>query len=122
MAIIVKGKLVATDTPAGLCARCQEDMRLELTVSSCAEALASALGQHPEVTSLSRAEDTLRLEVRSLDAALSAVSAVTKQLGTKLEAIRTVRPSLEDAFVQLTGLDMETLQSGKPRHSGGGGR
>ena len=114
VAIIVGGKLVAVDTPDALCARFQREKRLEVVVSSAGQALASALAQRPEIASLSRTGDRLLLTVPSVDAAVRAVAAVTQECGVRLEAIRTVRPSLEDAFVRLTGVDLETLHSSKP--------
>jgi len=121
VAIIVKGKLVAVDTPAGLRARFQGEKRLELTASSSIEALATALERRAEIEGLSRAGDRLLLTIDSLDAALRAVTIVAEQVGASLQEIRTVTPSLEDAFVQITGLDLEALQRNKPGRSRGRG-
>jgi len=121
VAIIVRGNLIATDTPSGLVARYQEEKQLELTVSSFAEAMASDLGRRPEIASLSRAGDRLLLTIRSVEAALGAVAAAAQECGATLEAIRTVSPSLEDAFVRLTGIDTETLQRNKPGSARGRG-
>jgi len=115
VAIIVKGNLIATDTPSGLVARCQGEKQLELRVSSFSEAMASALGRRPEIASLSRAGDRFLLTIHSVEAALGAVAAAAQECGATLEAIRTVRPSLEDAFVRLTGIDAETLQRNQAR-------
>ncbi|OGO04131.1 MAG: hypothetical protein A2Y73_05445 [Chloroflexi bacterium RBG_13_56_8] len=118
--IVVKGKLVAEDTPAALCERCLEERRLELDVASPTDALMSALRRSPEVTALSREGDTLRLSVRSVDAVLPDVVAAAREGGAEIQAVRTVVPTLEDAFVRLTGIDVETLESDKPRGMRGG--
>ena len=111
--IIVKGKLIALDTPAALCAQCQGQRAINLVTPLPTATLMSALKQSAEITRLSRAGDTLCLSVRSVDSAVRDVVGITQQLGITIEALRTVNPSLEDAFVQLTGLDVEALQTGK---------
>ena len=117
--ILVSGKLIAVDTPVALRARCRTDEWLELVIPSADENLLSALRRSAQITSLSRAGNTLRLRVRSTDTALRDVTSITQQCGATIQAIRSGGLSLEDAFVQLTGIDVETLQSNKPRSSGG---
>lgn len=122
VAIIVKGALVAVDTPLALRERCQDEKRLELTISSPSKALQAALQRSPEVIRLSQAGDTLRMSVRSVDRALRDVMGITQRYGVTIEALHTVNPSLEDAFVQLTGIDVETLRANKsPGKMGGRG-
>jgi ABC-2 type transport system ATP-binding protein len=122
VAILVGGNLVAVDTPRALRARCQSGEWLELVTPSPSEALLSALEHAAQVTSLSRAGNTLRLGVRSTDAALREIASITERYGASIEAIRSAVLSLEDAFVQLTGVDVETLQSNKPRSAAGSKR
>ena len=119
--IIVRGKLIALDTPAALCAQCQAQKAVSLVTPSPTETLLSTLRQSPEITGVSRAGDTLRLSVRSVDSAVRDIVSITQQLGASIEAIRTVNPTLEDAFVQLTGLGAEALQR-KAAGSVGGGK
>ena len=120
--ILVSGKLIAVDTPVALRARCRTDEWLELVIPSADENLLSALRRSAQITSLLRAGDTLRLQVRSTDTALRDVTSITQQCGATIQAIRSGGLSLEDAFVQLTGIDVETLQSNKPRSSAGSKR
>jgi len=108
--IIVRGKLIAVDTPAALCARCQAQKAVSLVTPSPTETLLSTLRQSPEITGVSRAGDTLRLSVCSVDSAVRDIMSITQQLGASIAAIQTVNPTLEDAFVQLTGLDAEAMQ------------
>lgn len=118
--IIVKGKLVAMDSPANLCAHMQGESRLEVTVDGMADGLAAALGESPQVVSVSRAGDTLQLAVHSLEAALTDVAAVVGRLGASIRAIHSANPSLEDAFVQLTHLDAEVMRGGGAGNGRGG--
>jgi len=122
VAIIVKGRLVTVDTPAALRARVQGENMLELAVREPSAALLEALSASAAVEHLSRAGDTLRLVVGSVDAAVREVMAITERAGVSISAIRTVTPSLEDAFVQLTHIDMDAMQNGGPRRQEGGQR
>jgi ABC-2 type transport system ATP-binding protein len=119
--IIVKGRLITVDTPAGLRARVQEGSILEVVIPEPAQALLAALRGSPAVEDLSQAGDALRLAVSSVDAALREVTAITQRFEAPIAAIHTVTPSLEDAFVRLTHLDLEAMQGGAG-HGGGGGR
>jgi ABC-2 type transport system ATP-binding protein len=118
--IIVKGRLVAVDSPANLCARIQGESRLELTVNGAGDGLADALAGSPHVASVARSGETLHLTVRSLEAALADVVAAVSQLGVSIHAIHSTNPSLEDAFVQLTHLDAEAMRGGGAGNGRGG--
>lgn len=120
VAIIVKGRLITVDTPAALRARVQGENILELAVPEPTEGLLAALKASAAVADLSRAGDMLRLTVPSVDAAVREVTAITQRAGVSITAIRTVTPSLEDAFVQLTHLDRDAMQNGGPRRQEGG--
>jgi ABC-2 type transport system ATP-binding protein len=119
VAIIVKGKLVTVDTPAALCARVQGENVLELAVTEPTDGLVAALSGSTAVESLSRRNGVLHLTVSSVDAAVRDIAAITQHAGVRITDIRTVTPSLEDAFVQLTHLDAEAMQSGGPRRPEG---
>jgi len=116
--IIVKGRLIAVDTPAGLRARTHGEDVLEVTIPEPAEALLAALRGAATVRALSRAGDTLRLTVSTVDAGLRTLTEVTQRYGACIANVRTVAPSLEDAFVRLTQVDAEAMRNG-PRSQGG---
>jgi ABC-2 type transport system ATP-binding protein len=120
VAIIVKGKLIAVDTPQALCARCQDEIALEITVAEPASELLTMLSNSPAITSIFRSGDTLRLAVASLDDALREVTAITQSLHIPIQAIRTAQPSLEDAFVRITSLDVESMRNGAAGNQKGG--
>ncbi len=118
--IIVKGRLVIVDTPAALRARVRQENTLELVTSRAEEPFVAALRGSPAVCALSCSGDTLRLTVSSIDSALREITAITQHFSLPVVSIRTVAPSLEDAFVHLTQLDAEAMQSGHPRSPRGG--
>jgi ABC-2 type transport system ATP-binding protein len=95
IAIIVQGKIVALDTVAGLRSSAQQKTIVEVT-------LADADGQ---------------MEKRRLACEDGIESAVQQLLsdthGRHILSIDTLRPSLEDIFVQLTGLSAEVMLAEK---------
>jgi hypothetical protein len=64
--------------------------------------------------------DTLRLYRQSIH---DSIDPITNQLyakGIKIVSIHTLIPTLEDAFVKLTGVDAEVMRVDKPVKMGGG--
>jgi ABC-2 type transport system ATP-binding protein len=90
IALLVKGQIVALDTMEQLKAQVQSVTCVEVTVEP------EDGYEEPEVRRLSGASvETL------IDRALSDV----RTDGRRVVAVNTIEPSLEDVFVQLTGLD-----------------
>jgi len=96
IALLVKGQIVALDTPEGLKARVQETTAVEV-----------ALDGGPNGT------ETRRIVAEDVSSAVKQVIAQAEEQGRKVLSIHTVRPTLEDAFVQLTGLDTEVMRVDK---------
>jgi len=90
VAIIVQGRLVALDTVDGLKARINRKPGIEVI-----------LADEQGVT------ETRGIE--SDDIAAAAHSMLAGAAGRRLLAINTVRPSLEDVFVELTGLSAQAM-------------
>jgi ABC-2 type transport system ATP-binding protein len=101
VAIIVKGRIVALDTVAGLRSGAQRKTSVEVT-------LEGADGQSE------------KKRVECDDGVGSAVQQLlNKSGGRRILSIDTLRPSLEDVFVQLTGLNAEVMLSEKGGKGGG---
>jgi len=90
VAIIVQGRLVALDTVNGLKASLERKPAIEVM-------LAGEKG----------GTETRRIE--GDDIATAARTALADAAGRRVLAINTVRPSLEDVFVQLTGLSAQAM-------------
>jgi ABC-2 type transport system ATP-binding protein len=91
VAIIVKGRIVALDTVAGLRSSAQRKTTVEIT-------LADSDGR----------QEKKRIECD--DGVESAVQRLLSEAaGRQVLAVDTLRPSLEDVFVQLTGLSSEVM-------------
>jgi len=93
----VHGRIVALDTVAGLEARVQEEgTAVEVTLEDDSGALETRRVVAPDVAEAARA---------ALDQARAA--------GRRVVDIHVVHPRLEDAFVQLTGLDADVMRVDK---------
>jgi len=92
IAIIVKGQIVAIDTLAALTASVQAEQRVTIEATF-------AEGENSAITR--------RFEAESVAAGLSA--ALAQANGRRLLGVNTLRPTLEDVFVKLTGLSAEVM-------------
>ncbi len=100
VAVIVKGRIVALDSVDGLKAAAQGKTAVEVT-------LANADGR----------VETRRVEDDDVAAAARAALALANDW--RVLAINTVRPTLEDVFVKLTGLSAEVMLAEKGGKGGG---
>ena len=100
VAVIVKGRIVALDTVDGLKAAAQSRLVVEAT-------LADANGR----------VETRRIE--SQDVAEATRTMLAQAEGWRLLAINTLRPTLEDVFVKLTGLSADVMLAEKGGKGGG---
>jgi ABC-2 type transport system ATP-binding protein len=96
IAIIVKGRLVALDTVDGLKAAAQGTTAVEVTLADA----------HNHI-------ETKRIEGDDVAAAVRVALAQANE--RRVLAINTVRPTLEDVFVKLTGLSTEAMLVEKGR-------
>jgi ABC-2 type transport system ATP-binding protein len=94
VAIIVKGRIVALDSVANLKAHLQQRTEVEITLEDANGGIQTKRFAGDDVASV-------------LQAALGQTS------GRRLVAVNTVLPTLEDVFVQLTGLDAEIMRLDK---------
>jgi ABC-2 type transport system ATP-binding protein len=96
IALLVRGRIVALDTVAGLKAQVQGATAVEVTLQK---------GNAPP--------ETRRLVGEEPAALVREAISLTEVGGQRLLAIHTVQPTLEDVFVQLTGLSAEVMQAEK---------
>jgi ABC-2 type transport system ATP-binding protein len=106
VAIIVKGRIVALDTVDGLKARGQGQIVVEVTLGNGDGSV-----------------ETLRIEDDEVETAVRMVLDRASADGRRVLAVNTLRPTLEDVFVQLTGLSAEVMlaeKGGKGQSNAGG--
>ena len=101
IAIIVQGRIVALDTVDGLKAQAQGSTAVEVTLDD---------GKGDT--------ETRRIAGEDVASAMSTALAQIQADGRRVLAVSTVRPTLEDVFVRLTGLSAEVMLAEK----GGKGR
>ena len=94
VALIVEGRIVALDTVDGLKAQVQGQAAVEVV-------MASADGR----------EERQRFVGDDMAAAVRKALAATE--GRQVVALNTIRPTLEDAFIELTGLSAEVMRAEK---------
>ena len=101
IAVIVKGRIVALDTVDSLKSGMQQKTMVEMT-------LADSDGQ----------QETKRIECDDgVDSAIQRL--LSESGGRRVLAVNTLRPSLEDVFVKLTGLSTDVMLSEKGNKGGG---
>ena len=106
IAIIVQGRITALDTVEGLKARGQNGAMVEVTLS----------GGEGVV-------ETMRFDGDNVTAAVRSALAQIEADGRHVLNLRTSHPTLEDVFVQLTGLSAEVMlmEKGSKEQSNAGG-
>jgi ABC-2 type transport system ATP-binding protein len=96
IALLVHGRIVAIDTVDGLRARVQRATAVELTLDG-----------RPG------GPETQRVVGEDVEGAVRAALARAEADGRRILAVNTVRPTLEDVFVQLTGLSADVMRAEK---------
>jgi ABC-2 type transport system ATP-binding protein len=97
--VIDRGRVVAADTPEGLAASVQVDQRMSFVPSAAVDP--SLLRRLADVHSVATAGD--RIVVTGTDNVASAVIIALHERGIAAARLRVDQPSLDDAFVALTG-------------------
>jgi len=95
VALIVRGRIVALDTVDGLKSRVSRGVTVEVH-------LASPSG-----------EERLRFRGEDVETALRVALAHAAAEGKQVVAVNTIQPTLEDAFIELTGLSAEVMLAEK---------
>ena len=97
IALIVQGRIVTVDTVDGLKAQVQGETAVEVTLDNGAGGT-----------------ETRRVVGEDVPAVLRAALAQAEAEGRLVLAVNTVRPTLEDAFVQLTGISAAAMRTEQP--------
>jgi ABC-2 type transport system ATP-binding protein len=113
IAIIVKGQIRVVDTPENIKARFKETEILEIGLDRFSEDLKGFLVSLDGVEKVLIDENRIRFHTKTLDQVTSGIIKSLKEHGAKIQSINTLCPSLEDAFVRITGLDSELMRVDK---------
>jgi ABC-2 type transport system ATP-binding protein len=112
VAIINKGKIVAVDNPEKLKAAAEAHHIIEVSFSPTQD-INQKLRSLKHVSSVLRVGDKFRIHVSDASEVVPLLIDFAREKRLKVTSINTLKPSLEDAFVDLTGLSPEVMTSEK---------
>ena len=120
LAIIAKGKIIAEDTPEKLKLSTQVEQVIEVSFDR-TEDFVDRLKRLSHVRDAIAAGDKFRLHVSDSSETLPSIFDFAKGNNLKIVSINTLKPTLEDAFVKLTGLRAESMAVEKEQLKPNGG-
>jgi len=118
IAVIVKGKIRVIDTPESIKAQVKEMEILEIGLDRITEDMKNKLLFMEGIEKILISENRIRFHTKKLNQITPPVIKVLEEQGAKIETINTLSPTLEDAFVKITGLDSELMKIDKPMKMG----
>jgi ABC-2 type transport system ATP-binding protein len=119
IAFIVNGRLVRVDSVANLLEPIQEKAAMMISVLNAVSDLRDKLAAaFPQFDFQAISENQVRIEARERIGVGSLVRFIEEQGGEVIEA-RRLRPSLEDVFIRVTGIELNDMMKEKERMSGG---
>jgi len=111
IAILVNGKIVRIDTPRALEESVQEIPIIEVTFDTprpihdnVFDGLFSSIQSHGK---------KIRIYTSDVSETISTLSRLSSEHGFKITELNTLRPSMEDAFIKLTGLSSDQMSVDK---------
>jgi len=112
VAMINKGKIVALDGPQKLKASIEKHQIVEVSFNQ-TKSLENKLTSLRDIEKVAQFGDKFRLHFKSTTEAIPQISDFAKENDLKIVSINTLNPSLEDVFVELTGLSAEVMKTEK---------
>ncbi len=123
IAILVRGRIVSIDTPEGLKRLVQDQSLIEVSFAGEVSGLLADL-QSRLVGVQTALLDSSRIRIYGGEPPriFDAVFQFSRDSGIGIESASTIRPSLEEAFLQITGLPPQIMAAEKGAGKGKGGR
>jgi ABC-2 type transport system ATP-binding protein len=119
IAFIVNGRIVRIDTVANLIEPIREKHVMELAVSSAERAPRDKLATaFPHLTFQDLSKEHLRVE-SSEPVHVGPLVRFLEENGIEVMEARRMRPSLEEVFVQITGIETDAMRKEKEKAGGG---
>ncbi len=112
VALINKGKLVALDAPQKLKASVEKHQVIEVSFDQ-NKNVEKKLARLSDVEKVAQFGDKFRLHFGNTSEALSRLVNFAKENDLKIVSVNTLSPSLEDVFVELTGLSADVMKTEK---------
>jgi ABC-2 type transport system ATP-binding protein len=111
IAILVQGKIVVLDTPKEIKKRVRAGSMIRAELSQTPDA--SILQELGELGELQHEGRFIHLQVRDNRRSLNALFDIASHAGVAIESVETGRPTLEEAFVELTGMSTNKIRAEK---------
>jgi ABC-2 type transport system ATP-binding protein len=121
IAIIVKGKILLIDTVSGMRRRVKETEILDISISPFSESVIDQIKEIGGIEKAAKVNSHLRLYGNDILKQLPAITEFLAKGRIDILSIQSMNPSLEDAFVNLTGVEAEVMKIDKPQKPPGGG-
>ena len=112
VAIINKGKIIAIDNPEKLKASVEKHQVIEISFDKPSN-IEQKLRSIESFEKVVQFGDKFRVHVRNTSEAVCLLSDFAKENGLKIVSINTLSPTLEDVFVELTGLSTDIMKTEK---------
>jgi len=116
IALIVKGRIIEVDSPESLRGRVQDVPLLTIRIEPVNRLTPEDLEGIP-AEKITLSPDGVSMLTRGVHRTLAAFTELADEKGVTIQEVQTVKPRLEDAFVQLTGLTPDAMKGekeGKP--------
>ena len=113
IALLVKGKITAIDSPARLKAIAEEKPALEVSFKTPLPHAAEELGRRLQGLDVVKVGEKIHIHGGEADAVLRTVLGYASENGTQVASVSSLRPSLEDAFIKITGLSPAVMLAEK---------
>jgi ABC-2 type transport system ATP-binding protein len=120
IAFIVQGRIVRIDTVASLIQPIQERHVMQLAVSNAEPPLCDKLAKaFPYLSFKGLAQGLIRVEAGE-PVHVGPLVRFLEDQGVEVNEARRMQPSLEDVFVQITGIEADAMRKEKEKKGGGG--
>ena len=105
IAILVKGRIVKIDTPEALKTIAEEESVIEFSFNRMTSKVVEGLSERlPELKVVPFAHNRMRIYGGIPAHVFRIVLKYAKEGGIEIDAVKSIKPSLEDAFIKITGL------------------
>jgi len=125
IAIIKNGKIIALDSPENLKSAKRREKVIEVSFGKYVADIEKNIAKLPTVNKVKKRGDKIRIYTSNFPKTIREISKFAEENNLEIVSINTLTPTLEDVFVQLTGLsslDIERMeQIGRLRKLGARG-
>jgi len=105
VAILVKGRIVRVDSPKNLKKTTEEESIIEISFrDEVGELVKELSGRMPEVKIVSFDQNKVRVYGGEVNSIYDNLILFAKDKGIGIESINSIKPTLEDAFIKITGM------------------